>query len=157
MNKRKYAALALLLCGVYWLGENVVWSFTDSVEYRVFLKANGEIVKGDYVSVAIPDGYKEYLPVALQSDGDIQMLSKRVACMPGDELVMESKGFSCNGDYLGSFLEETIEGKKLTPANITGPVPEGMVYVSGTHERSFDSRYFGLVPIDQLIRLRGVL
>lgn len=39
----------------------------------------------------------------------------------------------------------------------SGIVPAGMIYVGSHHERGFDSRYIGLLPISRLTRMERIL
>lgn len=44
----------------------------------------------------------------------------------------------------------------MSPALLPGVVPPGMALVLADHEGSFDSRYFGLVPLESLQRVEPV-
>ncbi|OJW46248.1 MAG: hypothetical protein BGO67_08505 [Alphaproteobacteria bacterium 41-28] len=90
-------------------------------------------------------------------------LAKKLIGLPGDVIEQTYKGILVSQIFNGRqqikipltstlpFLEKTIDGKVLTPITAT-IVPEGYVFVSGDHPRSFDSRYeeFGLVPMERI-------
>lgn len=52
---------------------------------------------------------------------------------------------------IGKYKEFARDGRKLTPIK-TGIIPKGKVFVTGEHERSFDSRYeeLGLISEQEL-------
>ncbi len=73
---------------------------------------------------------------------------KKIKGMPGDIIVIDKKGVSVAGEYFPFY--DKVKIRHLTP----GTIPEGMVFVAGEHEKSLDSRYFGLVPYEKMKRLR---
>lgn len=109
-------------------------------EVVLYTRINGEIRRGDVVSVAIPSG--EYYV-------------KRVIALGGDVVdlrdgVLYVNDIAETGDYIrGATYPE--EGSFTYPYVI----PEGDVFVVGDNrEESIDSRYFGSVNLQQV---RGVL
>jgi signal peptidase I len=62
--------------------------------------------------------------------------------------IKNSKDVVCVDDYVVGQARRT---KSLTPVS-SGVVPEGQVFVAGTHRFSFDSRYgeFGLVDVKDM-------
>lgn len=94
------------------------------------------------------------------------VFTKIVAAIPGDHLRLDGRIFSINGVVLGTArtrdsqdrpapLYVPIPGPDGHCVGATGPsaphprvectLPHGTLFVLGTHERSFDSRYWGLV------------
>ena len=65
--------------------------------------------------------------------------------------------YYCNGQFLGVSLPQAHNGMKLTHLKWSGIIPAGMAYVGSPHARGFDSRYFGLLPIHDLIRMERIL
>ena len=41
--------------------------------------------------------------------------------------------------------EISLQGKKLTAFKYAGTVPEGKMFLTGSHKDSYDSRYFGFI------------
>lgn len=76
---------------------------------------------------------------------------KRVVGREGDIVrhVHQGKSFSDPGvpeiwvgeTKVGIPLKETLAGTPLTPLVFKGVIPAGYLFVAGSHERSFDSRY----------------
>lgn len=81
-------------------------------------------------------------------------LIKRVGCLSGHQLRITDGGVECDGKYIGHIRHQSMNGTFLTPYYFDGPVPEGQVFLLGDHFFSYDSRYFGPVPLQWL---HGVL
>jgi type IV secretory pathway protease TraF len=147
MNKRFWIVLSVV-AGVTALLQAVplVFPMTNSVKYHVLVRVPGEPHKGDYVNVAL---YHESIDRA-----QAVRLTKRVACVAGEVLRYERGAHWCNEQYLGTVLSRDTQGVPLPEFAWNGPVPEGKVFLSGDHLRSFDSRYFGFVNAAALDRLR---
>ncbi|MET3709548.1 hypothetical protein ABIC65_000228 [Sphingomonas trueperi] len=62
-----------------------------------------------------------------------------------------------NGAALGTSLPVATDGKRLDHLRQGRIIPPGEVYVGSRHARGFDSRYFGLVPLTSLQRMRRLL
>jgi signal peptidase I len=93
--------------------------------------------RGDIVLFTSPDGGKE-------------PLIKRVVGLPGDELEYRGSDLLVNGEL----AEEPYLGHRQRMGKPFGPttVPQGYVFVMGDNRmNSFDSRYFGPVPEENLI------
>lgn len=75
------------------------------------------------------------------------MLTKKVLGVPGDKIVVSQGVVSVGGQN----LELVNSEKNLCPIQDTS-IPEGFVFVAGTHPESCDSRYqeFGLIPISSI-------
>lgn len=147
MNKRLWIVLAVV-ASVTALMQAVplVFPMTESVKYHVLVRVPGEAHKGDYVNIAL---YHESIDKA-----QAVKLTKRVACVAGEVLKYERGAHWCNAQYLGAVLKRDTQGVPLPEFAWNGPVPEGKVFLTGDHVRSFDSRYFGFVNAAALERLR---
>lgn len=82
---------------------------------------------------------------------------KRVIGEPGDTVEVKHKQLFINGqkieDPWGQFVEGPGEGSRLTPRDNFGPVtvPPDQVFVMGDNrDRSYDSRFWGFVPLDDV-------
>jgi len=124
----------------------LVFPATDSVKYHVLLRVPGAASKGDYVNVAL---YHESIDAR-----QAVRLTKRVACVAGEVLKSDRGAHWCNEEYLGRVLRRDSRSVPLPEFVWNGPVPDGKVFLSGDHVRSFDSRYFGFVNAAALERLQ---
>lgn len=86
---------------------------------------------------------RKYLPV--EAD-----LLKVVVAMPGDRVCLAGDIYRVNGRVIGAVPRADSLGRPLTPFPFCGPVPSGGAFVATSAPRSFDSRYFGPVPLATL-------
>jgi hypothetical protein len=143
---RKFApwhwALLGIVASIGWaLPARINVTVTPSLDRRVFFltgrPAQGELHSGDYVL------FNEAHPWSGQA---ATMMTKRIACQPGDRLtVTETHDYFCNGTYLGRALPADANGTPLPAFSFDGIIPAGQYFLSGGHPRSYDSRYYGLV------------
>jgi signal peptidase I len=132
--------LTLACLGTYTqLLENVSESL-DDVRYLLILKTT-KIKRGDIVSI---QGHTPHYV------GD-HNFTKRVIGLPGDSITRDKTHLTIkaqNGAFAITLplLTQTKESQPLTPLSLN-VVPQGYLFVTGDHLRSFDSRYeeFGLV------------
>ncbi len=82
---------------------------------------------------------------------------KRVIGEPGDTVEVKHKQVFINGEKLddqwGQFVEGPGDTSRLTPRDNFGPVkvPDDQVFVMGDNrDRSYDSRFWGFVPLDDV-------
>lgn len=153
-----------------WLMPQITLVTSPSIDAWALRKAPGQILRGDYVMFEITHPMIGPEPVSI---------TKHASCMPGDTLTMievpsldapgartagprtaggtTDAGYFCNGRFLGKSLRLSASGKPLDHWRWSGVIPEGMVYVGSPHARGFDSRYFGLLPLDRLTRMSRIL
>lgn len=110
---------------------------TPSLGYKFFFCLKGLAAKrGDFVS------FTEHSTAYF---GNLSY-TKQLMGLPGDEIREDHGQLFVNKQSVGPLLPTTRDGKPLSPLKAK-QVPNGYVFVSATHPRSFDSRYeeFGLV------------
>jgi conjugative transfer signal peptidase TraF len=107
--------------------------------------------KGDYVIFAIPKEAEQYVygrnwaPIGMP-------LLKNVGAVEGDQYTLTEDTFSINGQRIGPIAVEDSDGLPL-PHLDKGEhvVAEGkFLGTSSYNERSFDSRYMGEIPIENI-------
>lgn len=125
----------------------VVVNITSSLPRGIYAYERGKTpAKGAYVVFDLPKNIPAHR--LAETRGYLtsgRKLQKRVAAMPGDSYTLPH---SCERDSQGRQLPhyEPMQGK----------VPRGMAVVLGLTSRSFDSRYFGPVPLKILKVVRPV-
>lgn len=149
-RRRVFLAVGLVLVGlplVWELERHLCLTWSASLRSRLFYirKPTFEdlrnLRRGDYVR------FRRQYPWPSPTD----ILLKKVGCGPGDELVVTDAGdSSCNGDYLGRALATDSKGNPLPVFRYNGKVPPGALFTVGHHPRTWDSRYFGFVRIEEV-------
>lgn len=123
----------------------LTYSRDESLPYHVWINDwfSGAYNKGDYVIVDYAKK-DEFFPYA--------RLIKEITCASGDEIRRVDNGIFCNNIWLGNVLQTAKNGKPLPQLQFNQIIPKNEYFLSGTHERSYDSRYFGLISDDMFIR-----
>jgi len=146
---------ALALCGL-GLAFLLLWcvglrvNFTPSLPKGIFILCPGTPGKGDLVSFCLGGEFADlarergYLQAGSCPSG-LRPLLKMVAGLPGDAIP---------GDL--SVRHADSLGRAMPTALPEGIIPSGMALVLAKHPGSFDGRYFGLVPLDALQRVKPV-
>lgn len=128
---------------IWFVFQHLVIVTSPSIDHRVFWKTEQMPQKGDYILFDL-----RHELVGL----DAVRLTKRIACGPGELLEQTDNQFSCHGEILG----HAKMTDKFPAFKFKGAIPENQGFVMGTHEDSFDSRYFGLVDLSKAIKLTVV-
>lgn len=152
-----FAALWLLLAGILAHGSGLRFNPTPSLPkgvYRIVPASDfgqGDLAKGDFVSFCLQGEFSDlanergYIQAG-SCAGGLRPLLKRLAGLPGDYI------------EAGSLVVRSVDsqGRPMPSVLASGIIPSGMALVLADHEGSFDSRYFGLVPLDSLQRVEAV-
>ena len=130
--------------------DQYVWTAMDSVPGTFFIKRPDlDVRRGHMVLVRRTD------PLIPKN---IRHLTKVALCMPGDELRRIGLIFVCNGRLISVAKSETQSGLPLEVFDWSGgPVPDGVFFAGSPHPDGYDSRYFGLVPLDRATVLEAIL
>jgi len=98
-------------------------------------------LEGDFAELARQRGYLQ----AGSCPSGLRPLLKKVAGLPGDVIP---------GDL--AVRSTDSQGRPMPSILSSGVVPPGMALMLAEHPGSFDSRYFGLVPLESLRRAKAV-
>lgn len=106
---------------------------------------------GDLSILSIPSSAISYL-----MDNEIldkeDVLLKYILGKEGDYFCTKNGKFTINEELIGPIFSEDSRGNPLPKLNICGALPKGFVVVGNSDKaNSFDSRYFGAVPVSLLI------
>ena len=124
---------------------------TPSLPMGIYRLAPGLPEKNDLVSVCLQGEFAElalergYLEPGSCPSG-LRPLLKRLAALPGESV--DPSAFPIRS--------MDSQGRSISPVLMPGVVPPGMALVLADHPGSFDSRYFGFVPLESLQRVEPV-
>ena len=136
---------------------NTTASLPPGIYYRTF-----EVPKrGDIVFVSPPDKpvFKEALKRGILSSGNSEAgtcpLIKVMAAIDGDEIEIRKDGMFVNGEKLANSQRQDWQIANMAELPISKKL-KGEILLYTPHPQSFDSRYFGYVPLDALQRVEPV-
>ena len=146
-----FAVLWLALALALVFGAGLRFNPTPSLPKGIYRIVSGAPERNDLVSFCLEGEFAElalergYLEPGSCPSG-LRPLLKRLAGLPGDSV----------DPYSHPICAVDSHGRSMTPALVPGVVPPGMALVLADHPGSFDSRYFGFVPLDSLRRVKPV-
>ena len=146
-----FAVVWLALTFALVFGAGLRFNPTPSLPKGIYRLAPGAPEKGELVSFCLEGEFAElalergYLEPGSCPSG-LRPLLKRLAGLPGDSVDPST------------FPIRSVDshGRSMSPALVPGVVPSGMALVLADHPGSFDSRYFGFVPLGSLQRVEPV-
>lgn len=153
------AALILgLVVAAYALGFRL--NLSPSIPPGVYRVTKDPIIRGSLVLVCLPRALsafarsRDYLRAGSCKDGNAP-IGKIVAAAPGDTVDVTADGLVVNGDHLSNTRPLANDARGRALPRIAGGryvVRTGQIWlVSSYSTRSFDSRYFGPVPVDRIV------
>ncbi|QLI60492.1 S26 family signal peptidase (plasmid) [Aeromonas media] len=145
MTKQHYL-LAGTLCAaaiMSTLPSYLVMPISSSVRPSLLIKLSGVTPKkGDYVTFELHND---------KLKGGHAFLTKRVGCVAGDTLENRAGAFFCNGDFMVIALDKDGYGRALSQFIFNGIIPANKAFMVGDNPNSYDSRYWGLTPLDNAV------
>jgi len=139
--------LGIILANMWGLRINL----TSSLPQGFYREVSGTPVRNDLVSFCLQGQYAQlafdrgYVGPGSCTNG-LRPLLKRLAKLPGDYI---------DADTLVIHSVDS-QGRLISSALQSGTIPPNMALVLADHPGSFDSRYFGFVPLDSLKRIEPV-
>lgn len=129
----------------------LIYNTTDSLPHGFYMvRPSTDAGRGELAVLRVPPQVRELVSRRgwLREDG---FLIKEVAGLPGDSLCTADGVFRVAGESYGQILSVDSAGRPLPDYRFCGVIRRGLAVVSPGHERSFDSRYFGPVPLKMLL------
>lgn len=163
MANRKIVLIVLLFLTavvLFTFCSGIYINTTNSVPVGLWIKENGRLVKGKYIVVCPEDNgaFRQakrngYVGTG-NCKGDYEPLIKPVMALPGDKVSVSKKGIAVNGILIknSQIAEKDKAGRPLPSLDYSDyTVADGQVWViSSYNNASFDSRYFGALPIKNI-------
>lgn len=150
---RSLPLLAAVLGSGAYLGDRFHLGIDDQKElclpgdHRWFVidRHDRNVWRGDLVAFQADERMAPWLPFG-------RVVVKIATGVTGDHVIVDERETSVNGQRVseGLALSEKL-GKSPADFNRNETVPAGAYWVTGTHPKSFDSRYWGFVYDRQLI------
>ena len=136
------------------LASQLAWNLTDSLPRGLYARTltRSRPQLGDIVAFDVPRSVsslvysRRYLPAGAQ-------LFKKVVAQPGDHVCIQAGMFEVNHRLVGPVLPADAQGNPLPFFGFCGVVPADKYFVASEAPRSFDSRYFGPLPVEALSQL----
>lgn len=137
----------------------LIWNRTSSMPRGFYILECRQPEKGDIVLFRPTEWEKRFSVARNYIPRPDARLIKRMAAVAGDTYGITSEGggrLLVNGEDLGPVLLRDNMDRPLPQLSwdVTFVVPEGKFLPIADHERSFDGRYTGTVPLENII---GVL
>lgn len=139
------------------------WNKTKSYPsglYKLVTTSPDSISQGDLVMACPGDSelqkearQRGYIPYGLGCPGGFAPLIKKAVALPGDSVVVSQDHIQVNGKAIKNTnrLDADSQGRAMPGLPDSGEVKDGQVWlVSDYASRSWDSRYFGPLPLDNI-------
>ncbi|MDL2227019.1 conjugative transfer signal peptidase TraF [Deltaproteobacteria bacterium OttesenSCG-928-M10] len=151
--------VVILLIAAWILGFRV--NTTPSLPEGIYQISSSDFGRGDLVGFCL-DSENPFSPLAEEREylgsgscpSGLRPLIKHLIGLPGDDLRITDEGLTLNGSLLPATIlaDRDSQGRPMPPSLLNeGIIPDGLCLVlSQQHIGSFDSRYFGLVPLESL-------
>lgn len=165
-------AVLLTVAGVVLLAQfsGLRFNGTPSMPVGLYRLVGDLPDRGDPVAFCLNDGpfpdlaqERDYLKPGSCPRG-LRPLLKKLAALPGDTLVIDAEGIHIlppGGADFRLWPHSRIktvdsQGRPVPSALTAGVIPPGQALTLGQHPGSFDSRYFGFVPLAALHKAEQV-
>jgi len=150
--------MAGLVLAAHALDFRINW--TSSMPIGLYREVPARLERGEIVLVCLPEEIaqvgrqRRYLPLGDCPEG-VSPIVKKIVAIAGDEIELQEEFLAVNGvvvdrtplrssDSLARPMDHVPLGRRL--------VADGEVWVLGSERsRSWDSRYFGLVPVESIV------
>lgn len=165
MKRTLYLSLiTLILLSIAWvLGFRI--NVTPSLPYGIYQITAKPVAPGGLASFCLASEFSNlarergYLAVGSCPSG-LRPLLKEVAGLPGEVIGYRYGLITLNGQVLADTTHAVSDsqGRPLPTSHLrTGVIPQGQALMLAQRSDSFDSRYFGLVPLDDLQWVKPIL
>lgn len=166
MNVRAILVVACLYTSLIFLTpEHYRLNLTSSLPLGIYDVTDEAEVKGLVVAICLPEPLaSESLKLGYTEPGSCpsktKPLLKIVAASSGDHVSTSPTGIAVNGTPLASSAPLKVDrrGRPLPPPWPSTTLPPRTIWLYAPHPQSWDSRYFGPLPLSSIdVRMRPLL
>lgn len=155
--RKKVGIISILLLSYFFLKElsnrYFVVNLSPSMEKGVYLlKEIDELKKGDVVLLNIPLNVRETLYSRGYLPKNIKTLLKEIVAIEGDKIEVVHNKLYINGEFKGEIATLDLKGRELISFLKDGTLKNDEVFLLGRGENSYDSRYFGAVKKEEILK-----
>ena len=154
-------SLGVMAAGAWFSGFRL--NVTQSMPLGIYRLVDGPVQRGDVVALCPPAPWgalgknRGYTGDGLCPDGSRQLLKFLVA-LEGDSIALSPQGITVNGILQKFSIRHTHDrqGRAISSTLESGSVPANLALLLAPVNWSFDSRYFGFVPLHRLQRVQAI-
>jgi len=119
--------------------------------YRLVVHERSEFHRGMYVVFPVPQAYRSLVYGRHWMRQGVPLL-KELLGLPGDQVCVFADRLEVNGEYVGPVFAHDSQGRSLPQIRGCFVVQVGTFFAASKHlANSFDGRYFGPLPVTQLL------
>lgn len=157
-------SMAAIFWGVVTIAHSAGWRINHTGSLPMGLwrghAVDGPMIRGQIISFCPPDNalfqkaYQRGYLTTGSCPGGYEPLLKPVAAIAGDLVQVDAKGIAVNGRRLtnSAAASNDREGRPMPELTGTYRVAKGTIWVVSEYSSaSFDSRYFGALPLSQIL------
>lgn len=145
---------SLLTVSALWsqFSPTLIINYTQSMPIGVYkIEHISEWRHGMPVAITVPEHVKSLLHERgwLSKKG---LLIKPIGALPSDEVCIDNAVVKVNGSTRGAVFSKDSNGLPIPMIRGCFHIKAGQLFLLSTHiARSFDGRYFGPIPMDQVL------
>lgn len=140
-----------------YIQNNLLINTTESLPQTLFrIENNNRIEKGDYVVFCPTEKILKPMIDMNIAKHSTQCLTgyephlKIIGAVENDYIKIENGKITVNGKTIQTNIKPYY--KYLSAFQFKGKVPKNMIFVYGINEKSYDSRYYGFISKDRIIK-----
>lgn len=141
----------------------VAINLTSSMPRGVYWPVNRtQLQRGDFVAVCLPsminqEGLQRHYLQRGDCPGGAMPVIKQVIGIPGDDIELTRQGITINGTFVSAPIRHHDHNfqaiRQWVKPSIFLNIQGVWLYGMNNPERSWDSRYYGVVPVRQILRI----
>jgi conjugative transfer signal peptidase TraF len=147
-----YGGFVVVIVVINTMGYGMINNTTDSLPPGLyFISPAQRFSVGDLVVLSVPARARTIYRGRSWLPPENVALIKRVVAVAGDQVCLINNQLTINKQLIGFTDTSDLQGEALFPVEICETIRAGELYLANVeHSNSFDSRYFGPVPVTDI-------